>query len=116
MISLYLPCSLCLNGGTCVDGVNAYRCRCARGFTGKNCQISIELDVYNETDRLESQLCKKHECTRKAKNGICDAVCNYYACGYDGGDCSAGTRPFDNCTAPSYCAHVFRDGKCDQVR
>lgn len=48
-------------------------------------------------------------------NQICDQACNYYACGYDGGDCSAQTNPFKNCDSPSYCAHVFRDSKCDPV-
>ena len=29
----------CLNGGTCVDGVNDYTCVCAVGYTGENCGI-----------------------------------------------------------------------------
>ncbi len=41
---------LCLNGGTCVDGVNAYRCRCVRSFTGKNCHIEVELDIFKEAN------------------------------------------------------------------
>ncbi|VDN40147.1 unnamed protein product, partial [Gongylonema pulchrum] len=51
-----------------------------------------------------------------AKNNVCDQACNYYACDYDGGDCSAGTKPFEKCESPSYCAHVFRDGKCDPAK
>src|SRR6185436_1668564 len=31
----------CQNGGTCVDGVNAYTCNCPAGWTGTNCQQEI---------------------------------------------------------------------------
>ena len=30
--------SSCLFGGTCIDGINAYRCVCARGYSGTNCE------------------------------------------------------------------------------
>lgn len=29
----------CNNGGTCVDIVNGYTCKCIDGYTGKNCNI-----------------------------------------------------------------------------
>ena len=29
----------CLNGGTCIDGVNDYICICADGYTRENCSI-----------------------------------------------------------------------------
>uniref|UniRef100_F1KQP1 Neurogenic locus Notch protein n=1 Tax=Ascaris suum TaxID=6253 RepID=F1KQP1_ASCSU len=106
---------VCLNGGTCVDGINDYQCRCERSYTGRNCEQYVDLEQFNKTDILEQELCKRHQCINKANNGICDAVCNYYACGYDGGDCSAGIKPFENCASSSYCAHVFRDRKCDAI-
>lgn len=28
----------CANGGSCVDGINKYRCDCAVGFTGDHCE------------------------------------------------------------------------------
>ena len=30
----------CLNGGTCVDGVNLYSCKCRKTYAGKNCENS----------------------------------------------------------------------------
>ena len=30
----------CLNNGTCIDGVNDYKCTCVHGFVGKNCSNS----------------------------------------------------------------------------
>jgi hypothetical protein len=29
----------CLNGATCVDGINEYSCICAPGYNGTNCEI-----------------------------------------------------------------------------
>ena len=31
----------CGNGGTCVDGVNAFSCRCLHGFTGVYCETGM---------------------------------------------------------------------------
>ena len=33
--------SPCLNGGTCQDGVNGFRCRCLDGYSGAHCEIGI---------------------------------------------------------------------------
>ena len=27
----------CLNGGTCIDGINTYTCQCSDGYSGVNC-------------------------------------------------------------------------------
>lgn len=32
----------CLNGGTCHDLINSFKCTCAIGFTGSRCQINID--------------------------------------------------------------------------
>ena len=30
----------CLNGGSCIDGVNTFTCQCALNFTGMTCETS----------------------------------------------------------------------------
>ncbi|KAF6214242.1 hypothetical protein GE061_008982 [Apolygus lucorum] len=34
----------CLNGGTCIDGVDSYSCSCASDFTGRFCECSVNSD------------------------------------------------------------------------
>lgn len=36
------PGHLCQNGGTCVDGINSYTCRCPPTFTGEHCQLDVD--------------------------------------------------------------------------
>ena len=36
----------CLNGGSCVDGVNNYTCRCNAGFKGDRCETSKIYDIF----------------------------------------------------------------------
>uniref|UniRef100_A0A0K0D1X9 Neurogenic locus Notch protein n=1 Tax=Angiostrongylus cantonensis TaxID=6313 RepID=A0A0K0D1X9_ANGCA len=104
---------LCLNGGRCIDFVDDYKCECPRGYTGQNCQIFVNVDKFNDTDRLERNQCALSECHLKAGDGKCDVECNFYACEFDSGDCSARGQPFARCDSPSYCSHVFKDGRCD---
>uniref|UniRef100_A0A1I7Z6V8 Neurogenic locus Notch protein n=1 Tax=Steinernema glaseri TaxID=37863 RepID=A0A1I7Z6V8_9BILA len=104
---------LCLNGGSCIDGVNSYRCACEQNYTGRNCQQKVDLGYFNRTDHHEYELCKKHKCAEKSHDGRCDPECNFYICDFDGGDCSAGQKPFEKCERASYCSRTFRDGKCD---
>ena len=35
--------NLCQNGGTCIDGVDAFTCDCATGYEGEDCGTSKSL-------------------------------------------------------------------------
>ncbi|KAE9415742.1 hypothetical protein Angca_002690 [Angiostrongylus cantonensis] len=103
---------LCLNGGRCIDFVDDYKCECPRGYTGQNCQIFVNVDKFNDTDRLERNQCALSECHLKAGDGKCDVECNFYACEFDSGDCSARGQPFARCDSPSYCSHICNNEAC----
>lgn len=52
----------CLNGGTCLDMINGFKCSCPIGFTGTRCQTNI--------DDCMSMPCRN--------NGIChDSIASY---------------------------------------
>ena len=36
----------CINGGTCVDDVNSFRCRCLSGFVGELCETGLWLRFF----------------------------------------------------------------------
>ncbi|KRY18790.1 Neurogenic locus Notch protein [Trichinella patagoniensis] len=82
---------------------------------GVGYRATVDVHLFDEIDRTESNSCQRNHCQQKANNSICNPECNFVACGFDGLDCSAGLKPFDRCEHGNYCAHVFRDGKCDPV-
>lgn len=54
----------CLNGGTCHDHINSFKCSCQMGFTGTRCQTNI--------DDCESSPCRH--------GGSCHDAIAGYAC------------------------------------
>lgn len=65
-----------MNGGTCLDLINQYRCQCVPGFIGANCASKVDL-------------CLTKPC---ANGGSCINLDNDYRCscraGFTGKDCS----------------------------
>uniref|UniRef100_A0A0N5A9Z5 Delta-like protein n=1 Tax=Syphacia muris TaxID=451379 RepID=A0A0N5A9Z5_9BILA len=106
---------LCLNNGSCVQYKNTYHCICQPGYTGKNCQQLINYEQFTQLDARDINRCRLNNCEKKAGNGKCDKECNYFACNYDSGDCSANSQPFSKCKYASFCAHSFRDGQCNPI-
>ena len=49
----------CMNGGTCVDGVNSHQCTCDVGYTGENC---IEGNELQQSSPAEVIILYKHVC------------------------------------------------------
>ncbi|CAJ0578881.1 unnamed protein product, partial [Mesorhabditis spiculigera] len=104
--------STCLNNGSCNKKGT---CNCKRGFFGNSCQYWADIDKYNETELEEKQHCQRHKCQKLAENGVCDPECNFFACDYDGGDCSAKDKPYSKCLAANFCARSFHDGTCNEA-
>jgi len=89
---LWLRCSagvwsgVCENGGTCIDGLDTYSCRCPAGFTGASCETEI--------DECASQPCMNNAtCHDYVDSFVCECVR-----GFSGRYCQ---RNDDDCTARS---------------
>ena len=39
----------CLNGGSCVDGINSYSCKCVTGYIGNHCETGETLTFFIST-------------------------------------------------------------------
>lgn len=90
--------NVCLNGGTCTDGVASFSCSCAAGFTGTNCQTNVDD-------------CASNPCA----HGTCNDGINTYTCscntGFAGANCdTCATNYFSYptctfCTANDTCSN-----------
>ncbi|CAH1782710.1 unnamed protein product [Owenia fusiformis] len=114
--------SPCLNGGTCVDGVNGYTCGCIPGYEGLHCDVDIDecasspcLNGGTCTDGIDGYACTCipgyaglncdidiDECASSPclNGGTCTDGIDGYACtcipGYEGLNCDVDT---DECTS-----------------
>ncbi|KXJ18031.1 Fibropellin-1 [Exaiptasia diaphana] len=72
----------CQNGAECIDGANAYTCKCTAGYTGPNCETNMD-DCFNEPcqnggeciDGVNSYECK---CKPGFKGKSCEIKCKNY--------------------------------------
>jgi hypothetical protein len=74
----------CVNGGYCVDGVNAYKCHCRTGFTGVNCELDInECDLEDSTAKKTKAVCHANaRCTNSKGAYSCKCNAGYEGLGY----------------------------------
>ena len=79
----------CQHGGSCVDSVASYLCKCTHSWTGVDCDIIV--------DR-----CKSNPCQNGAN---CTAMIDGYSCGcltgWSGHRCSVAVQPCDDSTNTS---------------
>uniref|UniRef100_A0A3P8T549 Fibulin 7 n=1 Tax=Amphiprion percula TaxID=161767 RepID=A0A3P8T549_AMPPE len=69
----------CQNGGTCVEGVNQYKCTCPQNWSGSHCQHQTQTDVNEcEVYRLDQggKLCV-HECVNVPGSYHCSCPSGY---------------------------------------
>lgn len=116
--SISLFSSLCLNGGTCDDGVDTYSCRCPSGYSGAHCERL--LTACDSNPCLNDGLCRTSGqtytciCASGWKGHNCNELvdwCNGTApvC-QNGGTCSQNANQFQ-CT----CKPGWTGQKCDMT-
>uniref|UniRef100_A0A671FAB0 Fibulin-7 n=1 Tax=Rhinolophus ferrumequinum TaxID=59479 RepID=A0A671FAB0_RHIFE len=90
---------LCQNGGTCVEGVNQYKCICPPGRTGNRCQQQAQTDV-NECElygqEARPRLCM-HACVNTPGSYRCACPSGYRTLP-DGKSC----EDVDECVSPQH--------------
>ncbi|XP_022235577.1 neurogenic locus Notch protein-like [Limulus polyphemus] len=126
-IDIYDECesSPCLNRGECINKIGKFECLCPANWNGLQCEsfdtgfrggvgtmMTPGVNFQNLPEE-EKEKCAFNKCRLKAGDRHCDEDCNNFACNFDGGDCSLGLHPWENCTAAVNCWDVFRNGKCD---
>lgn len=93
----------CLNGGSCVDLVNEYKCQCIPGFVGPHCDVKVAY-------------CLAKPC---ANGGQCEDLINDFICrcksGFSGKDCS---NDIDECASnpcanAGVCTDLINSFKCE---
>lgn len=92
----------CLNGGTCIDQVNSFRCHCVPGYVGTYCKEIVDY-------------CLAKPC---ANGGSCQHITNDYKCicksGFTGKDCSIEIDECQSqpCLNGGTCVNLINDFEC----
>ncbi|KAE8601250.1 hypothetical protein XENTR_v10013600 [Xenopus tropicalis] len=100
----------CLNGGTCVEGTNQYKCNCPQEWSGSNCQHQTQTDPPQEwTVTSDSAFNRKPRCARIDRTQHCSCEAGFQMSGTpDNGIC----QDVNECEvfrvegAPHICMHT----------
>ena len=112
----------CENGGTCVDKVNGFSCKCVAGFTGANCETGRK--QWNHVSLARTMMCAFSIVNSITQQVSLVTFCSYFApftfsdineCSsspcLNGGTCTDGINSFSCECYPGYTGKNCETGK-----
>ncbi|XP_044935077.1 fibulin-7 [Mustela putorius furo] len=76
----------CQNGGTCVEGVNQYKCMCPPGRTGSRCQHLAQTAAPDDTVAGDSAFSRAPRCAQVERTQHCSCEAGFHLSGAVAGD------------------------------
>ncbi|XP_006815798.1 uncharacterized protein LOC100375670 [Saccoglossus kowalevskii] len=103
------PCDSmpCLNGGTCFqagNGLSAYVCLCASGYTGTNCEGSNGRECYYGSTRYNEFATRQEDCN------VCECLNGGWSCTTN--PCSTNPCDSEPCQHDGTCLHANTQYMC----
>ncbi|XP_075782007.1 fibulin-7 [Pelodiscus sinensis] len=71
----------CQNGGTCVDGVNQYRCSCSQGWAGESCQYQLQTAPPSWSVTNDPAFSRRPRCAKIGRTQHCSCEAGFHMSG-----------------------------------